>query len=124
MSAPDNVELVRSAPHNLVMREAALVVTHGGHGTVARAMASQLPMLVLPHGRDQDGNAARIAAHGAGLALPPTAATDEITRALATLLSDPAYADNARRLGAAVQREMAESDVVAVLEGLCCREYA
>ncbi|OYX37590.1 MAG: hypothetical protein B7Y91_01430, partial [Rhodobacterales bacterium 32-64-14] len=58
-----NTLLVRSAPHNAVLKEANLVVTHGGHGTLARAMAHKLPVLVIPHGRDQDGNAARIVAH-------------------------------------------------------------
>lgn len=124
LTAPANVELVASAPHNAVMREAELVVTHGGHGTLARAMVHKLPVLVIPHGRDQNGNAERIVEHGAGLMLPPTAETREIHEALERLLRDPALTQGALRLGSAVEREMRESPVVEELEALCCREFA
>lgn len=119
-----NVKLLRGAPHNAVMKEARLVVTHGGHGTLARAMVNRLPVLVMPHGRDQDGNAARIAEHGAGLVVPNDAGTAEIAAAAARLLEEPRFAASARRLGEAVAREMAESPVVEELEALCCRQYA
>src|SRR3712207_8417270 len=38
VAAPPNVTVVRSAPHNEVLRHAAAVVTHAGHGTVAKAL--------------------------------------------------------------------------------------
>ncbi len=119
-----NTVLVRSAPHNAVLKEANLVVTHGGHGTLARAMAHKLPVLVIPHGRDQDGNAARIVAHGAGLMLPPSAATHEINDALERVLYDRSLHQGALRLGSEVEREMRESRVVEELEALCCHEFA
>jgi len=120
----ENTRVVSSAPHNRVMKEAALVITHGGHGTLARAMGHQLPVLVIPHGRDQDGNAARIVEHGAGLMLPPASGTDEIAAAVKALLHEQAYRDGASRLGAAVGRETRESPVVEELEALCARAYA
>jgi UDP:flavonoid glycosyltransferase YjiC (YdhE family) len=64
ISAPPNVSVVRSAPHEHVLRYAAAVVTHGGHGTVAKALAAGVPLLVLPIGRDQGDNAARVTAEG------------------------------------------------------------
>ena len=33
-------------------------MTHGGHGTVVRALAAGVSLVVLPHGRDQADNAA------------------------------------------------------------------
>src|SRR4051794_9979438 len=39
-----NCVIVESAPHDVVMREASLVVTHGGHGTVMRGLVSRAPM--------------------------------------------------------------------------------
>lgn len=119
-----NTAIVSSAPHNVVMREAALVVTHGGHGTVARAMLHDLPMLVIPHGRDQDGNAARIAAHGAGITLPPGADRTALARALERLLNDRDFRVRAAALGSEVRRETEQSPVVAALEELACPAYA
>src|SRR5262249_11217279 len=68
----DNCAIIESAPHTVVMRQAALVITHGGHGTVMRALINRLPMLVIPHGRDQNDNAVRVTHRRAGLSLPPS----------------------------------------------------
>lgn len=118
LSPAANVRLVHSAPHNAVMREAALVVTHGGHGTVTRALVHKLPLLVIPHGRDQHDNAARVVARGAGLSLMPAAATADIRAALEQLLGDPAHARSAFDLGMLVEDEMRNSPVVDHLEAL------
>lgn len=120
-----NTVLVASAPHNVVMQQAALVVTHGGHGTVMRALKHQRPMLVIPHGRDQDENAARVAEHGAGLRLTAGATTEEIRAALRRLLSEASFTESARRLALAIAEESNRVDAVAELEALaaqpaCC----
>jgi len=113
-----NVLVVESAPHDAVMAQAALVVTHGGHGTVARALRHSRPMLVLPHGRDQGDNAVRVTERGAGLSLPPSASVEDIRSAIARLLEEPEFTGAARRLGDAVARETVDSPVVEVLESL------
>jgi MGT family glycosyltransferase len=116
LTARDNTVVVASAPHVAVMREASLVVTHGGHGTLIRALAQGLPQLVIPHGRDQNDNACRIAHRGAGLTLMPSATTAEIHDALRRLIEEPAFAEAARRLGAAVAQEARNSPIIAELE--------
>jgi len=113
-----NVEIVHSARHDELMRQSALVVTHGGHGTVARALSHRRPMLVMPHGRDQADNGVRVAARGAGLMLPPTASTGEIRDAITRLLSEPQFAEAADRLGRDVAAEAEGSEVVQLLESL------
>jgi UDP:flavonoid glycosyltransferase YjiC (YdhE family) len=118
IDAPENVMLVHSAPHDAVMREAAVVVTHGGHGTVVRALAHRRPLLVIPHGRDQNDNAVRVTWRGAGLSLTPDAPTEAILDALQRLLNEPAFAEAARSLGGRVAAEIADSDVVETLEAL------
>jgi UDP:flavonoid glycosyltransferase YjiC (YdhE family) len=45
--APSNVTIVHSAPHDTVMKEVSVVITHGGHGTVARALLNRVPLLVF-----------------------------------------------------------------------------
>ena len=44
-----------------------LVITHGGHGTVIRALAGGVPVMVVPISRDQPDNAARVVHHGVGI---------------------------------------------------------
>lgn len=119
-----NTVIVRSAPHTDVMLAAKLVVTHGGHGTVMAALMHRLPMLVLPHGRDQGDNGARIVDRGAGLMLPKTSGVEAIRSALARLVDDAAFTDAARRLGDAVAAEAAASTLVADLEQLAATSAA
>jgi MGT family glycosyltransferase len=123
-----NTALVHSAPHNAVMPEAALVVTHGGHGTVTRALMHRKPLLIVPHGRDQADNAARVTARGAGVTLPADSAGFEFRAAIEYMLAEPRYADAARALGERVAREVRNSPVVEELErlaaGRCDREAA
>ncbi|HKR87752.1 MAG TPA: glycosyltransferase [Phenylobacterium sp.] len=111
-----NAVVVRQAPHVAVMAEAALVITHGGHGTLIRALAQGLPSLILPHGRDQEDNARRVTERGAGLRLPAQAAVEEIAAAVHRLLAEPAFAEAASRLGLRVRAEAEASPIVELLE--------
>ena len=117
-----NCRLVHSAPHNQVMAEAALVVTHGGHGTVAKALSLLKPMLIVPHGRDQNDNAARVTARGAGLNLTADSPAAAFQAAIERLLGEPGFAAAARALGAQVAEEAASSPVVVTLERMAGRE--
>lgn len=121
---PANVHLVDSAPHDAVMREAALVVTHGGHGAVIRALSHGLPMLVVPHGRDQNDNAVRVTERGAGLSLQASASTAEIEAALRRLLDEPAFAVAAGSLGEQAAADARNSTVVDELESAAARAAA
>ena len=46
--APSNVEILGAAPHAQIMQKADLIITHGGHGTVIKALAARVPLLILP----------------------------------------------------------------------------
>ncbi|TIT58845.1 MAG: glycosyltransferase, partial [Mesorhizobium sp.] len=118
LEAPRNVHLLHGAPHDLVMKEVCLVVTQGGHGTVSRALINGLPQLVLPNGRDQGDNAARVVSKGAGLRLPSSAPEAEIADAVSRLVQEPCYRDAARRLGDAMKHEIAASALVDELEAM------
>lgn len=113
-----NCTLVHSAPHNDVMPGTALVITHGGHGTVARALLHRKPLIVVPHGRDQNDNAARVTARGAGVMLPATAASAACRAAIEQVLGNPLYADAAKRLGDRVAWDVETSLVAEELEQL------
>ncbi len=114
--APRNAHVVARAPHVAIMRETSLVVTHGGHGTVIRALAAGLPMLVIPHGRDQVDNARRVTERGAGLSLEAAATADEIRAAAQRLLQEPDFAEAARKLGAVVAEDARSPSLVEALE--------
>lgn len=115
--APRNVVVRESAPHGAILREAALAVTHGGHGTVMKALVAGKPMLILPHGRDQDDNAVRVVDRGAGLVLPPSSDTAAIRAALVQLIGSLRFAEAAAQLGAKVRTDVATSPLLGILEG-------
>jgi MGT family glycosyltransferase len=114
--APANVSIVHSAPHDAVMKEVSLVVTHGGHGTVVRSLLNGVPLLVVPMGRDQADNAARVAARGAGLSLTDDASEPDIAAAVGRLLTEQHFQAAARRLGEAMTADVASGALVAELE--------
>ncbi len=116
LRAGDNCVLADSAPHSIVMREAAVVVTHGGHGTVMRSLLSRAPMLIIPHGRDQSDNAVRVTERGAGLALMPSASVGDIRDACERLLNDPSFRVAARKFGDRVAIDKENSPIVDELE--------
>ncbi|MER5334157.1 nucleotide disphospho-sugar-binding domain-containing protein [Micromonospora sp. NPDC002717] len=116
--APANVTVVRSAPHRAVLPHAALVVTHGGHGTIIKSLTAGVPLVVLPHGRDQADNAVRVTERGAGLRLPRTAPPKKIARTVRRVLEDPSYAQAAAVLGEAILRDAESQVLLETLENL------
>jgi UDP:flavonoid glycosyltransferase YjiC (YdhE family) len=67
---PANARLVEWLSYSQLMPAASLVVSHGGHGTVARALGAGTPVLVCPIIGDMSETAMRVAWAGAGLSLP------------------------------------------------------
>jgi MGT family glycosyltransferase len=118
IAAPENVTVVARAPHREVLREARAVVTHGGHGTVMKALAAGVPLVVVPLGRDQNDNAARVVHHGAGLRLKPKASPRAVAEAVRRVLEEPSFAAGAQRLARAIAADVAEDRAVAELEDL------
>jgi len=118
ISAADNVQVLRSAPHGQVLRESAAVVTHCGHGTTIKALAAGLPLVCMPMGRDQLDVAARVVHRGAGVRLEPSAPPAEIGGALRTVLDQPDYRRAAEGIAAIIAEETAEDRAVVELEAL------
>jgi MGT family glycosyltransferase len=118
LTAPSNVSVVASAPHREVMRHAALVVTHGGHGTLLKAFSAGLPVVVLHHGRDQADNAARVTWRGVGVAVPRDAKPGRIAEAVRRVLGDPALLRAAAHLGDAVRHDADSGRLLQELETL------
>jgi MGT family glycosyltransferase len=118
LKAPDNVAVARSIPHTELLKEAALVVSHCGHGTTVKTLAAGVPMVCIPMGRDQDATAACVVAQGAGFQLPPTASTADIGAAVIEVFRNGDYRLNARRMADVLAREHQPLEVVVKLEQL------
>jgi len=116
LPSPANVHVCASAPHSQLLKQAAAVVTHAGHGTVIRALAACVPVVCMPMGRDQNENAARVLFHGAGVRVNPTASAAKIRRAVCDVLASPRYRESARRLGEGIAKDARDSRAVSVLE--------
>jgi MGT family glycosyltransferase len=111
-----NVSVVASAPHRQLLRHTAVVITHGGHGTVVKALAAGVPMVLLPHGRDQADTAVRVSARGAGVTLRRSARPDAVAAAVRHVLENPSYRAAAQRLGEMIRRDAASDLLVGELE--------
>jgi UDP:flavonoid glycosyltransferase YjiC (YdhE family) len=67
---PTNARLVDWLSYSKAMPGCDLVVCHGGHGTVAWALASGCAVLIVPAAGDMNENAARVDWAGVGVRLP------------------------------------------------------
>lgn len=120
-TAPPNVTVIRAAPHSAVLPNASVVVCHGGHGTVMKALAHGLPIVVMPFGRDQKDNGARVEVAGAGIALSPSSNTGRIANAIRRVLEEPAFRSGAQRMAEIIGRDVRADRAVSELEALTRR---
>jgi UDP:flavonoid glycosyltransferase YjiC (YdhE family) len=65
-----NARLVEWVSYAQTMPESDLVICHGGHGTLVRALVAGVPVLAVPHAGDMAENAARADWAGLGVRLP------------------------------------------------------
>jgi MGT family glycosyltransferase len=99
--APPNAVVVDWLSYSQAMAAADLVVCHGGHGTVARALGAGVPLVCCPAVGDMAENGARVAWSGAGLMLPWRLTTPAALRlAVRKALAEPSLATCAAAIGA------------------------
>ena len=98
---PANARLVEWVSYARTMPLCDAVVCHAGHGTLARALGSGVPVVACPAAGDMAENAARVAWAGAGVSLPRRLVTPRGVRlAVRRLMREPAYGQRARELRA------------------------
>ncbi|HEU4393266.1 MAG TPA: nucleotide disphospho-sugar-binding domain-containing protein [Solirubrobacterales bacterium] len=96
IEVPANAVLVDWLSYSQLMPAASLVLSHGGHGTVARALGAGTPILICPKTGDMSETAMRVAWAGAGLSLPWRLCRPGPVRWAANrVLGDPAFAARA-----------------------------
>jgi UDP:flavonoid glycosyltransferase YjiC (YdhE family) len=96
LRAPANAVLVPWLSYSGTMPACDLVVTHGGHGTLMRALSCGCPVVVSPAGGDMAENAARVDWAGLGVRLPRRFATPRGVRlAVRRALGQPVLRERA-----------------------------
>ncbi len=127
-SIPANVHVARWVEQAQVVREADLVVCHGGSGTALGALAAGVPLVVVPLFADQFENGRRIAALGAGRIVeagsrrppgsrPQLAGEDapHIRRQIKVVLTETSYRHQARVIADEMAAAPAVDEVLADL---------
>jgi UDP:flavonoid glycosyltransferase YjiC (YdhE family) len=118
VEVPEGVVVERYVPHGAVLPDAALVVAHGGTGTLLVALSAGVPVLSLPLGRDQPANARRLEQLGLGRALERDAPVAEIEQAVAGMLESPDLYGRVREFGSVIRAYDAAERATSTLEGL------
>ncbi len=105
-SLPEDLLVLKSAPHNWLLARCKAVVHHGGAGTTAAGLRAGIPNVVVPSAADQPFWAARVHRLGAGPSplpvrkLTPTRLAEALAKA-----DEPALRANAQALGRAIRAE-------------------
>ena len=101
IEVPGNAILVDWLSYSQLMPAASLVISHGGHGTVARALAAGTPLLISPFIGDMSETAMRVGWAGAGLSLPWRLCRPSPLRwAARRILDEPSFAIRAGEFAA------------------------
>ena len=101
IEVPANAVLVDWLSYSQLMPLAAVVVSHGGHGTVARALGAGAPVMISPITGDMSETAMRVDWSGAGLSLPWRLCRPAPLRwAVRRLLAEPSFAARAGEIAA------------------------
>jgi UDP:flavonoid glycosyltransferase YjiC (YdhE family) len=121
-SPPANAVVVPWVSYSQTMPHCDLVVCHGGHGTLVRALASGCPVVVCPAGGDMAENAARVDWAGLGVRLPLRFCTPWGVRlAVRRAVARRGARERARRVAAWAAAHPGPERAVAEIEGWASR---
>src|SRR5437764_3304402 len=119
LPVPRNARLAEWVSYSRTMPGCDLVVCHGGHGTLVRALASGCPVVACPAIGDMNENAARVDWAGAGVRVPRRFLSPHVLRLpVERTLSEPAIARRARELGDWAQMNDAGARAASLVERL------
>lgn len=110
-----NIYLLRAAAHQPLLPQCGLVINHGGHGIVLKSIMAGLPQLVIPLGRDQFGNAARVIYHGLGLRAKPNDKPEALSHKIKRLLSESSFTEKSRQMAEKIKAEVSTDPIAKFL---------
>jgi UDP:flavonoid glycosyltransferase YjiC (YdhE family) len=124
---PTNVHVEAWVDQDRVLREADVVVCHGGSGTTFGALRAGIPLVVVPLFADQPDNGVKVAESRSGVVLDldrdarpqrsPLAPhdTSSVTDAIRAVLADASYRDHAQLIGEEMAAAPSPDDVLAAI---------
>ncbi len=115
VGTPD-VVIVESVPHEQVLADASVLVTHCGHGTAMKGLAAGVPMVCIPIARDQTDNAARLVSLGIGVKVKRSSSSAKIRSAIEEVLASPKYRDSAHAVAETIASGFGQTDIVTIVE--------
>jgi len=119
---PVNARLVDWVSYSRTMPRCDVVVCHGGHGTVARALASGCVVVAVPAAGDMNENAARIDWAGVGVRVPRRLCRPGPVRlAVERALADPRLRSRAGELSAWAREHDGAARAADLVEELAVR---
>ena len=119
-TVPANVRTIDYLPLNLLLPTCSAVIHHGGGGTMAAAVAQRLPQLIIAgEGVESPAYERYLLDRGAGLVVDHRRhSVDEMAKRLTRVLTEPGFAEGARRLYADWLAMPSPADIVPLLEKL------
>jgi UDP:flavonoid glycosyltransferase YjiC (YdhE family) len=119
LHVPDNATVVEWVVYSRTMPRCDVVVCHGGHGTLVRALASGCPVVACPAVGDMNENAARLDWAGAGVRVPRRFVSPRVLRlAVERVLADDSMGERARELAAWADAHDAGAEAARLVERL------
>ncbi|MDQ7803518.1 DUF1205 domain-containing protein [Amycolatopsis sp. A133] len=108
-SPPPSVRIVESVPLHRLLPHCRAVIAHGGAGSMLTALAAGLPQVLVPQLPDHRAHAARLAATGSAIVVPPD--LTGLEAAVTAVLDDPARATAAGKLRAEMLAQPSPAEV-------------
>jgi len=111
---PENVHILKYAPHSWLFPKMVALIHHGGAGTTASGFRAGIPMTIVPRNADQPYWGKRVKELGVGLApIPRKKLTAEnLSDAINTLTENREFHKNAQALAQKIQQEDGLSEAV------------
>ncbi len=116
---PADIKVFGYLPFSQVLPRAALLVYHGGVGTLAQGIKARIPHLVVPHGYDQFDSGWRIEQLGLGLSIPQRGyRAARVARAIRDILGDGVSAQRRADYASRIDSADAVTRACGLIEGL------
>ena len=119
---PTRIKAFGYLPFSEVLPRAAVLVYHGGIGTLAQTIKADIPHLVVPNGHDQFDNGFRIERLGLGRSIPQTAYRGPaVVRAVRGILEDGAVRARCHDYSSRIDSDAALTRASELIEGMAAR---